>query len=74
MKVIIEHTEETGWNVIHGDKVADRLSYDEMLGLVVAITIPDKRPCLQWLKTKEQHEAYEKYLEEIREKNTEALK
>jgi hypothetical protein len=29
-----------------------------MLGLVAAITLPEKRPTLQWLKTAEQHQQW----------------
>lgn len=64
MKIIIELLENEvagkwkGWCVIYGDKYADGLGYDEMLGLVAAITMPEIRPTLQWLKTKEQHDAW----------------
>lgn len=64
MKIIIEYLEEEsesfykGWMVTNGDKYADGLGYDEMIGLVAAITMPDKRPALQWLQTKEQHHAF----------------
>jgi hypothetical protein len=64
MKVILELvTEELedkykGWYVAYGDKYADGLGYDEMLALVAAITMPDKRPALHWLKTKQEHAAW----------------
>lgn len=48
-------TDFSGWKVSYGDKYADGLGYDEMLGLVAAITMPDERPTLQWLMTEEQH-------------------
>lgn len=51
-----------GWTVVCGDKYADGLGYDEMLGLVAAITMPKERPCLQWLKTEAQHQAWRDYL------------
>lgn len=48
-----------GWTVTQGDKYADHLAYEEMLGLVAAMTMPaEKRPCLQWLRTKEEHEEW----------------
>lgn len=47
-----------GWTVKQGDKSADWLGYDEMLGLVAALTMPDERPAIHWMKTKEQHDAY----------------
>ena len=65
MKVEIEliespstETQWSGWKVTYGDKYADGLGYDEMLGLVAAITLPEKRPTLQWLKTAEQHQQW----------------
>jgi hypothetical protein len=65
MKVIIELREEEeeggkwkGWCVTYGNKYADGLGYDEMLGLVAAITMPEKRPALHWLRTKEDHDAW----------------
>lgn len=58
MKVEIEfiessstETQWSGWKVTYGEKYADGLTYDEMLGLVAAITLPKKRPTLQRLKT-----------------------
>lgn len=47
-----------GWLVEHDGKYADGLGYDEMLGLVAAITMPNDRPTLNWLKTAEQHKAW----------------
>ena len=61
MKIVIEQNPETSWNVTFQDKLADRLGYDEMLGLVASITIPTDRPCLQWLKTEEERYIQEHY-------------
>lgn len=49
-----------GWRVDVGDKYANGLGYDEMLGLIAAITLPKERPGLQWLMTEKQHEANKK--------------
>lgn len=49
---------EYGWNVIHGDKYADGLGWDEMLGLVAALTMPESKPMLGWLKTEAEHKAW----------------
>lgn len=46
----------TGWLVKQGEKYAEGLGYDEMLGLIAALTMPHNRPCIQWMRTKEQHE------------------
>lgn len=54
----IEKLEDGCFNVVQGDKYTEALGFDEMLGLVSALTMPESRPCLQWMKTKEQHEAW----------------
>ena len=50
-------TEEVwgGWKVTQGDKYADGLTFEEMIGLVCSLTIPGERPCLHWMATKELH-------------------
>lgn len=60
--ISIEKLEGGAFTVRHGDKWADGVAYDEMLGLVSALTMPESRPCLQWLWTKERHETWRKYL------------
>jgi hypothetical protein len=59
-----------GWKVSHDGKYADGLGYDEMLGLVAAITMPQERPTLQWLKTPDQHKAYKEHLDMMNTKPT----
>lgn len=50
------------FNVEFEGKKAIGVGYDEMLGLVSAIAMPELRPCLNWLKTPEQIKAWdEKY-------------
>lgn len=46
-----------GFYVEFEGKTAEGLGYDEMIGLVVSIAMPEQRPCLQWLKTPEQIES-----------------
>lgn len=58
----IEKLEGGAFNVVQGDRYSDSLSYDEMLGLVSALTIAKEPHCLQWLKTKEEHEAWQNSL------------
>ena len=53
----IEIYEEGGFNVIEGDKCSEHLGYDEMLGLVSALTIAKEPKCLCWMRTKEEHDA-----------------
>lgn len=64
-KIIIEFNEKqsteefpSGWKVTKGDCYADGLCYEEMIGLVISLSMPDKRPCLHWMKTEEEHRKY----------------
>lgn len=74
-KIIIQTSEKNPrcFDVIYGNRMADGIGYDEMLGLVSAITMPEERPCLQWLWTKEQREDFEKRLNEIHNNTDEEL-
>ncbi len=66
MKIEIESVEEDRmFDVRLGDKTSGPLCYDEMLGLISALTMPKKRPCLCWLKTEEKHKASLVKLEDI---------
>lgn len=65
MKIEIELIKEAselmiwpGWKVTYGDKYAHGLSSEEMFGLVAAITIPEDKRYLSWLRTKEQWEEH----------------
>lgn len=42
-KIIIEK-DGNAFNVIQGDRYSDHLGYDEMLGVVSALTMPEDRP------------------------------
>lgn len=53
----IEKLEGGAFNVVQGDRYSDTLSYDEMLGLVSALTIAKEPNCLRWMLTKEEHDA-----------------
>ena len=48
---------DDGFTVRQGDKYEDNLCWDEMMGLLTALTLPDDfkyyRQC--WMKTEEQH-------------------
>ena len=58
MNIIIEKISDSDWTVRCGDRYADRLMYEEMIGLVMALSLPSDRPCLLWMKTEEQHRIY----------------
>lgn len=47
-------------------KLADSLTYEEMLGLISSVNMPIERPCLQWLKTDEQIKQYRDYMDNIK--------
>ena len=63
-KIEIEMLDSGAFTVTVGDKVADELNYDEMLGLITQLTIPpeDKRRSLGYLQTPEQRKAWEEYM------------
>lgn len=56
------------FRVEDGPRYNEGLTFDEMLGVVACLTMPERRPCLQWMQTKEQHDAYTARRIEIREK------
>jgi hypothetical protein len=61
----------TAFNVYQGDKYADGLAFDEMLGLVAALTMPEQRRQLQWMKTQADHDAWHAHLKGITDRNRE---
>lgn len=67
-KIIIQYSKENLWTVTVGDKQAVGLCYEEMLGLVAQVTVPEEKKALMWLKTKEQHSAQEEYFKKLRQK------
>lgn len=54
MESITIEKAENGFTVRQGDRYADELSFDEMLGLVVHLSKPDKVPYDTWMRTKEE--------------------
>lgn len=69
MKIEIEYTEEKGWVISKDDKYSDKLGWDEMIGLVTQLTMPEEKRCLQWMRTKEEHQRQEDFLNNLIEKN-----
>lgn len=55
-KIIIETDKDTNncFTVRQGDRYSDKLTYDEMLGLISVLTMPKERPCLRWMRTEEE--------------------
>lgn len=56
MKITIEKEKGGSWEVSQADANASGLTYEEMLGLVAALTMPDVRPCIHWMETEAQRE------------------
>lgn len=54
--IVIKQLPDGCYDVLYGDKRTGSLGYDEMLGLVSSITMPECRPCLHWLHSEEWHE------------------
>lgn len=63
--VIIKQYNNGYFKVFQGDKSSGELGFDEMLGLITSLTMSERRPCLQWMKTKEQREAEEAVITQI---------
>jgi hypothetical protein len=62
MKITVELIKDParpGWKLSVGDKYAECLTYDEMLGLFVSVSMPKDKRCLAWLKTAQEHGVYE---------------
>lgn len=65
-RVIIKKNDNGSFDVHVGDRYADHLTYDEMLGLVSQVFMPENRRTLQWLKTEKEHQ---QWLQEIKQKD-----
>ena len=63
--VIIKQYNNGYFEVFQGDKSSGELSFDEMLGLITSLTMPERWPCLLWMKTKEQRDAQEVVITQI---------
>ena len=55
--ITIKQYDNGYFEVFQGDKSSGELGYDEMLGLISSLTMSERRPCLQWMRTKEQRDA-----------------
>lgn len=55
--ITIKQYDNGYFEVFQGDKSSGELSFDEMLGLITSLTMPERCPCLLWMKTKEQRDA-----------------
>ena len=48
--IIIKRDGNFYFDVWQGNKHSNHLGYDEMLGLISALTMPESRPCLKWIR------------------------
>ena len=55
--IIIKNLGNGCFDVIFEDKNTDQLTFEEMLGVVAQLTIPNEKRCLAWLKTSEQRKS-----------------
>ena len=53
--ITIEFNEKDGFIVRQGEKYADWMGWDEMLGLVISLTAPKTFNRASWMMTEEQH-------------------
>lgn len=56
--ITITPNEDGTFEVRQGNKYCDSAGWDEMLALVSSLTMPEPRPCLQWMRTDEDHKAW----------------
>ena len=49
MKIEIEKTNDSPFIVKSDGKTSEPLGWEEMLGLIAALTIPDNKPCVHWM-------------------------
>ncbi len=52
MQQIIIYQVSNYWVIEQDGKISDKMSWDEMIGLLSQMTMPEGRPLLQWLKPK----------------------
>ena len=63
--ITIKQYDNGYFEVFQGDKSSGELGFDEMLGLITSLTMSERRPCLQYMKTKEQRDAEEIILAQV---------
>ena len=63
--ITIKQYDNGCFEVFQGNKSSDELSFDEMLGLIAALTIPESCLSLLWMKTKEQRDVQEVVINQI---------
>ena len=64
--ITISRDHEGSFTVRMGDRWADQLTYDEMLGTVARLTMPGSTPFGGYLKTQREHDALRDLLKQMR--------
>ncbi len=64
ISIKIDENSNNRFTVRQGDKYCDKLTYDEMLGVVSVLTMPKIRPC-QYLRTQKEWDAMFKDIENV---------
>lgn len=64
-KIIITPLAGGVFDVSQDGKKADGLTFDEMLGLVASLTMPETRPCKHWMKSEAEIANEKRYLNSI---------
>nr|DAH52018.1 MAG TPA: hypothetical protein [Caudoviricetes sp.] len=67
--IVIKKDGDYGFDVWQGDKHSDHLGFDEMLGLISALTMPENRPCLQWMRTEEEWKRWRSNVHNLADKD-----
>lgn len=70
--IVISRTASNSFDVYHDGKMADGLTFDEMLGLIASIAVPftlvDGQPqpsLLRWLRTPAQRTAFDAQMRDV---------
>lgn len=46
---------DTRFNVSMGERSSGELTFEEMLGIIAALAMPEPRPCVHWMMTQAEH-------------------
>ena len=66
--ITVKKLENNHYIVYQGNKYSDQLGYDEMLGLFVALTMPNEILSFKSMLTREQHEERQDYFDSLKNK------
>jgi hypothetical protein len=66
--IYIERLPDGAFSVRIGDRCAEGLTWEEMLGVVSAATIPRPPRCLTWLRTQAEQDEWQERLKGIAER------